>query len=610
MSRRNRNRHHQAPPDALAVQAPETVVMENSAPPVQNGLAGALGFEGGMGIGGGFAGGGYPFQPGVAQVSQPGTIFRNLRWYLVSNYRQVLNEAYVEIGLVQTIVDVPVDDALRGGIEIKSAELGEEGVAELLVAIDRDDDLGTIGQTAKWNRLFGGAGVLIITDQDPMEPLDVESLTGEDKVEFRACDLWELTWDAQNVGGYSPTEDEEQFEFYSYYGQKVHKSRVLAMKGKQAPSFIRPRLRGWGFSVVEALVRSLNQYLKGTDLTFEVLDEFKLDIFKIKGLTDALMSPQGEEAIRRRLQLANFQKNYQNALSMDAEDDFDHKQLSFSGLAEASQGIRMQVASDMRMPLTKLFGISAAGFNSGEDDLEVYNAMVESEVRQKLKYDLLRMLEIKCQILFGYIPDDLSITFKPLRVLSADVVETVKTQKFTRLFQAKSAGELTTKEFREACNKGELFDITLDTDVEEMGIQEDEGATDEDEAEQGSDKPAAGKPESAKSKLPKDKPDPKEPKKAENSRPRPKDRFGDFAPFTRGQRVVRMVNSPQFDKASYEADGGDSWIDPRRKELFMNPGNVDEALWAKAKEASQAAFGEVRWQFVTWWYKKQGGHFQ
>ena len=50
------------------------------------------------------------------------------------------------------------------------------------------------------------------------------------------------------------------------------------MKGLTAPSFLRPRLRGWGFSVVEKLVRSINQYIKATDLGFEVLDEFKLDV--------------------------------------------------------------------------------------------------------------------------------------------------------------------------------------------------------------------------------------------------------------------------------------------------------------------------------------------
>ncbi len=81
--------------------------------------------------------------------------------------------------------------------------------------------------------------------------------------------------------------------------------------------------------------------------------------------------------------------------------------------------------------------------------------------------------------------------------------------------------------------------------------------------------------------------------------------------WNRIERAGRtLMNSAAFDLASYRADGGDDWINPARKELFENPINVDKALWAKAKEASLAAWGRDRWQFIVWWYKKQGGKFQ
>lgn len=540
--------------------------------PIKNGFAEAIG------IGGGINPNGYPFNQGspfTPTIEGSQTSFDNLRWYFVSNMRQLLCQMYVEIGLVQTIVDVPVDDGLRGGITIKSKQLEEDQIEELKNSLDRDDDLNTAGQAAKWNRLFGGAGIIILTDQDPQTPLDVDAIGPDTPIEFRAADMWELFWDQQNTEGYDPTIQSEDFEFYDYYGESVHKSRVMRLKGMLAPAFLRPRLRGWGFSVVEALIRSINQYLKATDLAFEVLDEFKVDVFKIKNLVQTLMSPQGEEAVRRRVQMANWQKNYQNALTMDSEDDWDHKQLSFAGLGDAMKEIRMQIAADMRMPMTKLFGISAAGFNSGEDDIEVYNAMVESQVRNKLKYDILRICEIKCQKLFGFIPDDLSLSFEPLRIMSSEQEETVKTQKFTRLLQAKQAGEISSKEFREACNKGEVFDISLDLEQDLTGYD------DNTIIEDGSRDPSKTI-------------DTKDPgaDRADSETPRP------------------TKNSAEFDKASYEADGGDAWIDPRRKEFFENPGNVDEALWSRAKEASQAAFGKIKWQFVTWWYEKQGGKFK
>ena len=631
MRKRTRPRNEVPTPNKAipnAIQAPELKTHNEK---YNNGLSEAIM---GPGIGGGINPIGYPGSQGSPwseQISQPTTVFKNLRWYLVSNMRQMLSEAYVEIGLIQAICNIPVDDALRGGVLIKSKQLDEEEIEKLTSSLDRDDDLATVGQAAVWNRLFGGAAVLVLTDQDPETEIDLGAIDEDTPLEFRAIDMWELYWDKQNTEGYDPTVQLEDFEYYSYYGEKVHKSRVMRMTGLTAPSFVRPRLRGWGFSVVEILVRSINQYLKATDLGFEVLDEFKLDVYKIKNLTNTLLSPIGEEKVARRIQLANYQKNYQNAVVMDSEDEYDHKQLSFAGLAEAMAGIRMQVASDMRMPLTKLFGISAAGFNSGEDDIEVYNAMVESQVRDKIKYIILRLIEIKCQKLFGFIPDDLTIEFQALRIMTSEQEETVKAAKFTRLQTALERGWITFQEFRDACNKGKLFDIHLDTSVEmEGGYMDDTvGEDDKDPYKTTDDSdPGANRIDSRKPKVfeeggiasdgsvkpPKDskQPKPKKPDDPKADMTKAKKTNVVMMPprFTRFERIERALrNSAAFDRAAYAADGGDAWIDPRRKELFMNPGSVDEALWAKAKEASRAAFGEERWQFITWWYKKQGGKF-
>lgn len=521
--------------------------------------------------------------PYSEQISDSGTMFKNLRWYFVSNLRQLLSELYCEIGLIQTIVDVPVDDALRGGVILKSKQLDEDEILKLINSLDRDDDINTVGQAAKWNRLFGGAGVLIMTDQDPMQPLNIEAINKDTPLEFRAVDMWELFWDKQNTDGYDPSLQTENFEHYSYYAQQLHKSRVMRMKGLTAPSFLRPRLRGWGFSVVEKLVRSINQYIKATDLGFEVLDEFKLDVYKIKNLTTTLMSEVGATAVQKRVQMANWQKNYQNAIVMDSEDDFDHKQLSFAGLAEAMEGIRMQVASDMRMPITKLFGTSASkGFATDQNDMEVYNAMVEAEVRNKIKYDLLRVIEIKCQKLFGFIPDDLSIEFKPLRVLSAEQEENVKTQKFNRVLQAKQAGEITTFEFREACNKDALLSISLDNNLDQLNTDDPEIAA-----------LVAGEPD------PLDTKDVEDP--GANREDTRKPRAWEF------DKDRKRDNSIGYDVAAYEVDGGDSWISEGRKPFFEDPKNVDKSLWERARERSQEAFGQIKWQFVVYIYRKLGG---
>lgn len=564
------------------------------------------GFSEAIGIGGGGINFGFPGNqgwPGSEQLSQPTTIFKNLRWYLISNDRQMLSEAYVEIGLIQKICKLPVADALRGGIEIKSEELGEDNIKELLVSLDRDDDINTVGQSEVWNRLYGGAGILILTDQDPEEPLDLSSIGPDTPLEFRAVDMWELFWNKQGTEGYDVTTQTHDFEFYTYYSEPVHKSRVMRMIGLTAPSFVRPRLRGWGFSVVEILVRSINQYLKATDLSFEVLDEFKVDVFKMKNLINTLMSPQGESQVMKRVQLAALQKNYQNALVMDSEDDWDHKQLSFSGLAETMEGIRIQVASDMSMPMIKLFGTPASGLNAGdEDSIEVYNAMVESEIRNKLKYPILRILEIKCQKMFGFIPKDLAVTFKPLRVMSAIDEETVKKEKFNRLIQLFEAGVISAEQFRDGCNRGNILDITLDPEGGLTGYRADtikEGKNDPYKPKPGSNDPGANRVDTAKSKATETGGISKEPVN--------KPTVPSKAQSDNILKARRRENSLKFDEKSYAADGGDSWIDARKKPFYEDPQGVNKAQWEEAKTRSKEIYGKENWAFTLWFYKKIGG---
>lgn len=455
--RKDRIRNQQIANQMKATAEPEKV--PNAVPPgngndrINNGLEAAV-------LGGGFPGQGFP-GPGGQQVSQLNPLFPNLRWYFASNFRQALSEAYCELGLIQTIVDVPVDDGLRGGVTVTSKQLSPKQLEDLRDAMVRQDDLLKLAQGLKWARLFGGGAVLILTDQDPETPLDTAAINADTKLEFRGVDMWELYFDLQNTNGYDTVIQDEKFDFYSYYGTKVHKSRVLRIVGQQAPSFLRPRLRGWGLSVVECLIRGLNIYLSGTNLIYDLIDEAKIDVYGIKNLTNTLLNPNGGAAVQQRIRIANQQKDFQHAIVMDSEDSYEQKQLTFSGIAEILKENRIEVASVLRMPLTKIFGISAAGFNSGEDDIEVYNGMIESTIRTYARKYVLQMAELRCQKMFGFVPDDLGCSFEPLRILSAEQEEKVKDSKFNRLLGALTAGAITLDEFRDACNKNDLLEVTL-----------------------------------------------------------------------------------------------------------------------------------------------------
>lgn len=422
----------------------------------KNSLSAVIAQLGGYGLGTAF---------GSTQVSQVDTFFKNNRWYLISNIRQVLSEIYVEHGIVSTLVDLPVDDGFRGGVEFMSDEMKQEELEDLNYRMERESVLRDFKQALKWSRLFGGAALLIVNDDDPATPFDVKNVKEGDDIKFKAVDMWELYYGQSKMtkeGVLDPGFLVKHPDFYDYYGHKIHKSRVLRFEGKEAPSLIRPKLRGWGVSVLEPVVRSYNQYLKSVNLSFEVLDEYKVDYFKVDGFSTTLLTPGGTDKVLKRVELVNMQKNYQHAVTMDAKDDFGTKQLNFSGIAEIMREIRMQIAADLRMPLTKLFGMSAAGFNSGEDDIENYNAMIETEIRSKSRPELLKVAEICCAMWYGYIPEVLRVEFPSLRVLSSEQEEAIKNAKLQRIMTAMQSGVMTALEAKQAINKEMLLPVSLE----------------------------------------------------------------------------------------------------------------------------------------------------
>lgn len=409
------------------------------------------------------------------QIAQQDTIDVNLRRYMISNNRMLLAYLYIELGLVQTLIDQPIDDAYSTLPEVSSKELSLDDIKKLqdfMMAGWFD----TFKQSLKWGRLFGGGALFInVLNQSSAKPLDITKLKPGDTVEIYAVDRWEiqlipssnLMFPYQITSKTIPTDTN-----ILLYDKPVHKSRIKIFKGKMAPSILRPQLLGWGMSEVERLLRSLNCFLKNQDVIFELLDEAKVDVYKIQGFNNALGNDETQRRIENHIRISNSLKNYLNAVVMDKEDEYTQKTIHLSGLADMGAQNQQNVASDLKMPLTKLFGMSSAGFNSGEDDIENYNAMLESEVRAKSAHHLYELYRIACMLLFGRIPSDLDFNLPPLRTLTAEQVENVKNSKFNRLIQSIQVGAITPEQFIRACDKDDLLGIEFAEELAKASFQD------------------------------------------------------------------------------------------------------------------------------------------
>lgn len=375
---------------------------------------------------------------GGSQLSGYDTIGFSNNYALITMNRIILTYLYSGNGIFQTAVQLPIQDALAKGIKLESGEMAPEDIDAVLDWFEDHKVWQTIEDYWSWVRVYGGAGIAINTPEDPEKPLNLRRLKGA-PIEFYDVDRWQLSATSLPHEALADADDMSMAEFLYLNGQKIHQSRLILGMGKKAPSYVRRQLRGWGMSEAERMIRDLNNYLKTGDVLYEILDESKLDIYKIDGLANKLLTTGGTAAISKRIQAANEVKSYVNALILDTKEEYEQKSLTFAGLADVMRENRIGVASALRMPMTKLFGLSASGFSTGEADVDNYNEMIESEIRAKLKPTIRRMIEIACANLWGYVPT-FRFSFPSLKVLPALDAEQIKASATTRILSLHDRG--------------------------------------------------------------------------------------------------------------------------------------------------------------------------
>ena len=351
-------------------------------------------------------------------------IFSGNAFNLITYRWVALTNAYNKNSFLQTAVNQKVEDAFRNdGLIIDSKTLDTEELEELRRVMDEEGDIEAIMDCIRWGRLYGGGCLIANTDQDPTLPLDRKQLKGR-KLKFLATNRWQCS-----PIGISP-EVAPKFAFtdtmqegvvsqdYVNYYQELDKSRVGIYTGVNAPYLTKNILQGWNASIFEGILEPIQNLLGGFNVTLELLSEAKIDVFKIADLASTLLSPDGERQVKKRLAIATANKNYKASLAMDANDDYQQKQITFGGIPQLLEQLMYIFCGYLRYPVSKLFGKGSSGFSSGDDDLENYNGTVDSEVRIPARKLITWVVNLRCLQLFGRELPDFRPKWRPLRVMS------------------------------------------------------------------------------------------------------------------------------------------------------------------------------------------------
>ncbi len=323
-----------------------------------------------------------------------------------------LDAAYTTDWITARIVDAPIEDMCREWrtISMEDAEAVQQAEARYAVK-------SAVQEALRWARLYGGAGLVMMTDQDLSQPLDVEKLKEDSLKKIAVFDRYELAGTDINYADML-ADNFLQPTYYTIGGgsTRIHWSHVVRFEGAKLPRRQSMATGGWGGSEVVRLLQDIKDYKAAVAGIAELMEEANVDVITRQGLADELATDQ-EGAITSRYATFSAMKSNVNLALLDGEESYDRRTLSLSGVSDAIKLLQVNLSGAANIPHTRLFGDSASGLNStGAGERKNYDDIIRSLQQSRLERQLRQIDEVLIRSTLGSMPDDYDFTFNPLSV--------------------------------------------------------------------------------------------------------------------------------------------------------------------------------------------------
>lgn len=328
----------------------------------------------------------------------------------INNY-QAYEAAYQTSWIARRICDVVAADMTKMWREIKCAKSDDIRAEE-----DRLMLAAKFNEAIRYARLYGGAAIIPITNQDLRQPLDVRKIKKGDLKRLLVLDRWYMTGADINVMDILDEDFNLPSEYYVNNSKAVtvHKSHVIRVIGEPLPIRLAFQAQGWGDSSLRQAMETVEDFLASVGGVAESLQEFNVDTINKEGLMDEIGTDQ-EDRILARFRAWGMMKSVFRVSLLDESEKFERNQLSYSGVADMIELLMKMVAGASNTPMTKLFGDSAKGLNAtGEGDEKNYFDYISSQQAAKLDPALRKLDEILVRSAIGDFPKDFNYVWNPL----------------------------------------------------------------------------------------------------------------------------------------------------------------------------------------------------
>lgn len=335
--------------------------------------------------------------------------YNNFKYDQLNGYPE-LEAAYVSNWLAKAIVDYPADDMTREWRVIKCKDADTIRAEE-----DRLKMQHRVNEALTWARLYGGAAILMLTNQDLENPLDVNKIGKGGLKRLLVLDRYQLYPTMFNTFNIlSDNYLEPEYWSLAQASQRIHHSHFAFFRGAKLPQRLRMQTLGWGDSELRKCMEELKDTIAAKGGIAELMQEANLDVITAEGLADKLTTGQ-EAAVTERYAQYGLMKSIFRLSLLDSEEKLDRMTLNLSGVAPVLEILKSFVIGCTGIAATRLFGDQSKGLgNDGQGDLNNYYDNIRAKQNTQLDPALSPLDQVMVRSAVGSMPKDYNFDWNRL----------------------------------------------------------------------------------------------------------------------------------------------------------------------------------------------------
>jgi uncharacterized protein len=280
-----------------------------------------------------------------------------------------LSAMYRGDGMARRIVNLMVDDAMRGFIEADTLLLDE---------LDRLSFKQVLTDCACFARLYGGAAIVAfsVDGTDLEHPINLKGL--KKVVKLNVFDRHSITWLEEDIERDYLSESYGEPAIYTIQppvGERfrVHRSRCHFIGGAITTADIKRKNNSWDDSILQAVYNALLNYGAVQNSSAEIVQDYVQKVLYMDNIMNQVAS-SGTGGLVDRLITTQKTLSNVNFLAVDSQyEKYEKHVSSVGGLADLWDRFAETITANSGYPISKLFGKQSTGLsNNSHNDLVNY----------------------------------------------------------------------------------------------------------------------------------------------------------------------------------------------------------------------------------------------